>query len=202
MPVALALILAAFGTGPMAPPARMDVGHKASSVITQLKPPTHESPSNDLVHVWVFFTDKDITNAADLERRIVARSAELPRRTLRRRALRGLNAQLVDNRDLALSRRYIESVIAAGATLRRESRWLNAVSVETTRENLKSIEQLPCVRHIQPVARAQRRDAMVEAMEPTSDAAPRGGDAAWYAASHDQLEQIGAVAAHNAGYTG
>ncbi|HPF39114.1 MAG TPA: S8 family serine peptidase [Phycisphaerae bacterium] len=202
MPATLALILATFCTGLSAQPDRIDGAGGPSNVIAHAPPASVELRPDDSLHVWVFFTDKGVTDAADLERRINARAAELPQRTLRRRALRGLNARLVDDRDLAVSRRYIDGVTATGATLRRESRWLNAISVETTGENLRSIAQLPGVRSIQPVARALPRDTMIETVGPIAGAAPRGGDAAWYAASYDQLEQIGAVAAHNAGYTG
>ncbi|MCB9853315.1 MAG: S8 family serine peptidase [Phycisphaerales bacterium] len=157
-------------------------------------------PANRL-RVWVFFTDRRIKSKAELDRRIAARTAEFPERTLRRRALRGTNAELVNVSDLALADDYVADVLAAGATLRRESRWLNAVSVETTGAAISAIAELPFVQRIQPVAHAVPREPVVEkSSEPSGSS--RGSGAEWYGPSFDQLQQIGVVAAHNAGYTG
>lgn len=177
-----------------------DSARPAGNIMPALAEDAVREPAGDF-RVWVFFTDKHIKSKAALDRRIAARRAEFPERTLRRRALRGMNGQLVNVSDLAVADDYVAGVLSAGATLRCESRWLNAISVDATGAAIVEIADLPYVRHIRPIAHAVRRDPIVETPAGPS-ASPRDNGPEWYGASYNQLQQIGIVAAHNAGYTG
>ncbi|HKQ48893.1 MAG TPA: S8 family serine peptidase [Phycisphaerae bacterium] len=153
----------------------------------------------ELLRVWVFFTDKNVRNETDRQERLAQRAVELPARTQHRRQLRRTAAGLVDARDLAPVRSYVDAVRATGAKIRHESRWLNGVSADATPGQIAQLERLSFVRRIQPVARAARRRPMPET--PVSETAPRG-DPSWYNNSYNQLAQINVVGAHDAGYTG
>lgn len=178
-----------------------DIRDNSPVITTALSARIADAPDAS-VRVWVFFTDKRIDSAAELNRRIAARAAELPERTLRRRALRGMNPQLVTIADLAVLPEYIAEVLAAGAELRHEIRSLNAISIDVQASRLSEIAELPFVRRIQPVARGVRRSPIDATTESLAISQPRGFGPAWYAASFDQLNQIGIVDAHNAGFTG
>ncbi len=150
--------------------------------------------------VWVFLTDKGIDSAAAYDAAIAVRKAELSDRTLRRRALRRSAPGLLDQRDFALFPEYVTAVTATGASLRRQIRWLNAVSVKATPDQIRALARLPFVRRVKRLARAAFRPPLPEGPAGTGGS-PRG-DPAWYGASYNQLNQINVVAAHDAGYTG
>ncbi|MBK8267756.1 MAG: S8 family serine peptidase [Planctomycetes bacterium] len=152
------------------------------------------------IRIWILFTDKAVFTQADLNRRIANRRAELPQRTLHRRALRGSGAAMLAYQDLPVCVEYVAAVRNTGALLRHQSRWANAMSVDATARQIQEIAALPFVRRVQPVARAAPRDPIIEMV--TDQVSPRDHDAEWYAASFDQLNQIGIVQSHNAGFTG
>jgi subtilisin family serine protease len=149
--------------------------------------------------VWVFFTDKQMTTRAALDAGLESRRAELSPRAIHRRLLRRSSPGLLDLRDLAVSADYIRAVTATGASLRRESRWLNAISIQATGVQIKAIEHLPFVRLIQPLARSVVRPPM-PVTEIVAD--PRAQNPSWYGNSYLQLNQVNIYAAHNAGFTG
>jgi subtilase family protein len=153
----------------------------------------------DMQHVWVFFTDKNVRSDADRQARLAQRAGELLPRTRLRRERRRTSPGLVDDRDLAPVRAYVDAIRATGAKVRDEFRWLNAVDADATTEQIARMANLPFVRRIQIVAQATPRRPMPEI--PMTDPAPRGGPA-WYNNSYNQLAQINVVAAHDAGYTG
>jgi hypothetical protein len=143
--------------------------------------------------VWVFFTDHG-RSPAQLEGELSLRRAELGPRTLARRA-KVRRAELVDARDLLPDHVYVEAVERSGATLRVQSRWLNAVSVDADAETQRALAALPFVRGLHPVARAQGRR-----LELTS--VPEHANPDDYGVGWAQLEQIGVPELHDCGLTG
>jgi hypothetical protein len=109
-------------------------------------------------------------------------------------------------------------VTATGATLRTESRWLNAVSVEADEEALRALRALPFVAELRPGARgrssgaagarAQRGargdapDAGAPTSVPPGDRYAEGGDVADAGPSYPQLARLGIPEAHALGYHG
>jgi len=153
------------------------------------------------VAVWVLFSDKAVGPAGQ-PAALAACEAALSDRALRRRALRRTAPGSVDARDLPVAPAYVDAVVATGARLRQTSRWVNAVSVEATGEQIETIAALPFVWKIQPVARARRASPIPAELAEPPPFIPFGDDPAWYDNSYNQLNQINVVAAHNAGYTG
>ncbi len=96
---------------------------------------------------WVFFKDKPASNAQPVAIDSHARE---------RRRLRGIRGVSGDF-DLPVSPAYIEAVLSLpGVSLRGESRWFNAVSVDAREDALEKLKGLPFVKGIQPVAIADR----------------------------------------------
>lgn len=152
---------------------------------------------------WVFFSDKAVADDA-LQLALDQRRNELSARALQRRALRRTAPGLLDVHDIAVPQRYVDAVAACGARVRRVSRWLNAVSVEATSDQLRAIAALPFVRGVRPLARSAGPLPRPETSPPDAGNGfdPRGVDPVFEGAAFDQLDQVGVVAAHTAGYTG
>jgi subtilisin family serine protease len=143
--------------------------------------------------VWVFFTDPG-RSPAQLQGELALRRAELGPRTLARRSkVRG--ADLVDSRDLLPAHAYVDAVERSGATLRVQSRWLNAVSVDADPETQRALAALPFVRGLHPVGRAQGH-----ALELTP--APEHANPEDYGVGWGQLELLGVPDLHDCGLTG
>ena len=156
------------------------------------------------IHAWIYFTDKgpgDATGAAGDDR-----GKYLSQRALQRRSRIGL-AEIGTSWDVPLNDDYIEQVLRVGATLRKESRWLNAVSVSSTLGNLTLIAKLSFVERIDPVLVSRRPLPIGEdfpaARQRTSQRKElEASDSLNYGASREQIEQINAHLVHEAGYSG
>ncbi len=157
---------------------------------------TIEKPSA----VWVFFHDKgELETGPTRAVALLAREVELPSRTLERRK-RSRGDRGVDGRDLPLDSDYVAHVEATGATIRVQSRWLNAVSVEATPSQRAALSSLAEVARVEPVRRRNRiDDPMLQTLPPIPF---HGGDEV-FGLSTAQLELIGAdVLQRNCGLTG
>jgi hypothetical protein len=99
--------------------------------------------------VWVFFSDKGVGEQR-LQTALQDRLQELSPRSVERR-LKARSDLGVDVRDLAVDTDYIDEVVSTGAELRVASRWLNAVSVEASEEQIEFIFALPFVTGVRPV---------------------------------------------------
>lgn len=169
---------------------------------------------------WIFLTDR--TGSADTEPVVIDSHA------LERRALRGVHGVSRDF-DLPVSQQYKEMLLVIpGVSLRGESRWLNALSVNAIPEALKAIQNLPFVSSVQPVARLKKaghwddidvitefqRKSLNERWSEVQDglgdkptqpdpAAPYWRmDRAWYGPSLNQVRQANALEAHYRGNHG
>ena len=149
------------------------------------------------IRAWVFFVDRG-RNAQQIEVELQARKHELGPRTLQRRAkVRG--GALVDVRDLPPDPAYVAALEARGATVRVQSRWLNAVSVSADTEALHALAELPFVARIQPVA---RRSAVPHERPDTWMPIPASAGPDDYGLAWDQLSLIGAPVLRECGLSG
>lgn len=152
---------------------------------------------------WVFFTDKGFVSKAAEATAIARLDMTYDSRALTRRLHRRTDPGLTDARDLPVSQAYVDAVAGTGATVRHPSRWLNALSVVGTREQLTSIAALPFVTKVQAVRQAQRVE--VESVGPSAAAAPSQTALAgvpFYGESEEQIMQIELDQLHNLGFTG
>jgi len=145
--------------------------------------------------VWVFFQDKHLEGAA-LDAALQQVRDELAPRARARRAKVAANksGRLVDVTDLPLHRPYVKAVAALGASLRRESRWLNAASFDAAPDQIRAAADLPFVRRVELVRRSKSPEIRAEkaaAAEPLD-----------YGDSLPELEQINVPAVHEEGWNG
>ncbi|MFH1845918.1 MAG: S8 family serine peptidase [bacterium] len=160
--------------------------------------------------VWVYFRDKGIDDA-ELPAALATAEARLDERALRRRTkTRHAGEALVGRMDLPVQPRYLEQVVTCGATLRRQSRWLNATSVLATREQIQQLAGLSCVQRLDLVGRHRPQpEELFSAQDQPKRISPRipgaragSRDDIDYGESLTGLAQINVPAVHAAGYDG
>ncbi|MBI4719148.1 MAG: S8 family serine peptidase [Planctomycetes bacterium] len=150
------------------------------------------------VKAWVLFNDKGQSTPAARQAALDDLAAHANPRVVQRRQFRRTLPGLFDEHDLPVPQRYVDEVAATGAQVHVVSRWVNAVSVLATREQLQRIDRLPFVRQIQPVRQGRKPEPVI------ADDPPAGARAAlgFYGEAEEQLTQINLLALHAAGYTG
>jgi serine protease AprX len=145
--------------------------------------------------VWIQFRDRETTLLpADpqvlgiTERALARRAKVLPR------------DHLVDALDLPPPSQYLQAIQSTGVTIRAVSRWLNAVSVEATPEQLARCSELPFVKSLQPVGVfSKKRPEVVELPTLPKRTLSATID---YGPSFTQLNNIKVVDVHNLGING
>ena len=165
--------------------------------------------------MWIRLADKLADKVADKPadkvdaqsaRNISPSDTPLTERALARRALRrrAIDGSIVDARDLPIDPARVAALRATGAEIRVESRWLNAVSVLATPEELRAIARLPFVSAIHPVRASRGEKPELELpFGAAGEGAGEGGVAALdYGAARDQLVQSGVTAMHARGFHG
>jgi hypothetical protein len=147
--------------------------------------------------VWIFFKDKP-----DWELQTAKASAVLPYSdaAVKRRLTRGISA--LEETDFPVHPSYIELVRSAGAKIRMESRWLNAVSAFCNAECVARVRTFSFVQSIEPVRAYKRPIETTERISIAPQQKPQAPDALSYGSSRDQLVQIKVPVAHNRGFMG
>ena len=152
--------------------------------------------SGGFYRVWIFFNDK--TESESTPDNVFQKTLDnLDNRTRMRRS-KVRHFSLVDNRDIPVPQDYIDEIKYTGVIIRTVSKWLNAVSVSGTIEQLRSISDFPFVKKIDPVYGGKRKSPVQRSLLKSSTEPGRSD----YGPSYNQLDQINVIAAHEAGYTG
>ena len=156
--------------------------------------PATVTPSVSSQHImWIELAPKQVPKGG-----VRASDTPLTPRALARRKAHRTDAGLVDARDLPIAATRLQALEATGADLRAKSRWLNAVSVSATDDELRAIARLPFVRAIKPLHRSHPISVVSE-----GPVEPQGGVAALdYGFTAAQLLQIGVPSLHTRGYHG
>lgn len=156
------------------------------------------APKGTTIPTWVFFQDKRVTPEALR----AAETALTPHARARRE--RNLGADhLVDAYDLPVDAAAIEAVRATGANIRNVSRWLNAVSVSATADEIEKITALRAVVRLDIVRtlRSSGPEPRAPSLEPRR--APQTGNLSYdYGPSFFQNLLIDVPAMHDLGFHG
>ncbi|UCE58963.1 MAG: S8 family serine peptidase [Phycisphaerales bacterium] len=112
-----------------------------------------DAEPGETLKTWVFFRDKGIATTDEYSAAVRKTASTYNQRAIDRRRMRRTLPGLFDERDLSLASSYIAQVKATGARVRTVSKWLNAVSVYATRDQIAQISALPTVKSMQPVRR-------------------------------------------------
>ena len=134
--------------------------------------------------VWIYFMDKEGSELIDISQKTEQR--------------RHKHATKTDNTwyDLKVSPHYKNTIESKGLEVENESRWLNAVSVICSKEEIESISLLPFVKKIEPVKRYKKKYFNELEVNQSNKREFDYGDA------NVQIEQINAHLLHDQGLTG
>ncbi len=182
----------------------------ATSIHPALSALMEEGPDGRTVPVWVFFTDHGFRLESERQAALSFAQQRITDAALARRARTGRT--LADRFDLDPSSEYVASVARFGR-IRHRSCWLNGVSADVRLGDIRRIASLPFVSEIRPVAKGRRSTVgprsgpdgrLLEQPLPGSRyaAIPREKRDDLYGPSFDQLDEIGIIEAHDAGYLG
>jgi subtilisin family serine protease len=156
--------------------------------------------SSILQHTWVFFRDKGTTTLQLSNPDVLG----ISKRALKRRAKSLPLNRLMDDLDLPVSETIIAQIKQTGVKIRTVSRWLNAVSVEATPEQLQTLKNLPMVTSSEQVT-VMERPRLVSSSSTllTSSLAKISGTQGLdYGPSATQLTNIKVVDLHAVGVRG
>jgi len=166
----------------------------------KIHPSTYKLGKRDTghIHAWVFFSHKP---------RYLARSADafpVTERALDRRRRRGtVQQEQARQLDQPVPADFLQQVRITGATIRRVSRWMNAVSVSATPEQLESLEKLPFVSRIEPVRKMVRPPLpAVTPFDGSPTMMKSNAHQLDYGPSYNQLALMNVPALHDLGYSG
>lgn len=124
---------------------------------------------------------------------------KLPEPSRNRRLLHNSNP---DYRDRPISQEWITKVTATGAKFRSVSRYLQAVSVDASREQINRIIQIDGIRDIKPVAVGKRTSKVVFDKIENTPPEITEVDTLPYGRSRAQIQQINVIPLHEQGYSG
>lgn len=159
---------------------------------------TSSQTDENLIPVWVFFTDKGISSMRDFNEKLGSAEMNLTSAALNRRVKARGADNAVDFRDLPVNIAYTDEVLSTGAQLRHTLRWFNAVTVSATPSQIDAIAAFPFVRYIKAIAYSIS-DVDIELTPIRPDMTLVSLD---YGPSQGQLEQINVVVAHELGFKG
>lgn len=165
-------------------------------------PQNSDNTNDDRASWWIFFRDKGpqalSKNAA------LKQEAEhtLSTRALERRAKVRTQANLIDETDFALYQPYLDELAKLDLSPVVKSRWLNAVSVVATPQQVAVVKNLSFVQSARLVACLKQPP--VREATPSEIAFPKvnGPHRYAYGTSFSQMNQIVATTLHDAGITG
>lgn len=151
------------------------------------------APTETRLPVWVYFQEMRVAPCEACDTAIT--DLAVARRT-QRRTLPGV----VDIHDMPLPQECANAITATGATVRVQSRWLNAISALATPAQIAALKKLPAVTRVEHVrrGRSNARDEMSTATSVNQFAA----DTDIYGNAAAQVDQIDIRRLHNAGYRG
>lgn len=166
----------------------------------KISPAIRFRPPNETLKVWVLFTDKGSSTAADQHRATEQYQTQMSDRAKHRRAFRA-QLSFPDFTDLPIESHYIETVLRVGGQLRSTSRWLNAIGLEATAQEIRAIALLQCVRAIDPI---RQYTAMFDLPinGSLSPGAPSSAEVLDYGNAKRQITQIQADFLHQEGFFG
>lgn len=136
---------------------------------------------------WITFAEK---------KQSTPKSIFLSERTLRRRLKSLPPDRIVDTHDTPVSAEFVDQISDFGVDLIQQSRWLNAVSVLASSEDLLRISRLPFVQSVEKVRKGEINRLVSVPHASFSLATPS------YGASFKQNAMINTPAAHALGYVG
>jgi subtilisin family serine protease len=152
------------------------------------------------LHVWVYFRDKGLKGEAGRLQAVMETQQILRARCQWRRAKVRPATNLADFEDVPLSAAYTDQVQPLVTRVRAVSRWLNAMSVEATPEQVRALAALDCVAGLDTVRGFQgEKDP---ALPVNRFLAGPSSPSPIYGPAFSQLNQINVLPLHQQGLSG
>ncbi|MDD4226551.1 MAG: S8 family serine peptidase [Mariniphaga sp.] len=145
---------------------------------------------------WVAFTHKGNTSCS-----FSAPEEFLSVRAIFRRAKQGIP---IDSLDIPVNPAYIKQVVELGCSLVHSSRWLNGITVKTTRDDFPLLAQeLPFVQEVELTKKASPvKSARLKFSPPGAPLVSAEFDSTVYGASFQQIAQLKVQYLHNQNFDG
>jgi len=176
-----------------------------SALLSSLLFANPQNPNNssaDRQSWWIFFQDKG-PHALSKQAALVHEAEQaLTPRALERRAKVRAQAHLIDETDFALYQPYLDELAKLDLSPVVQSRWLNAVSVSATPEQIDAAKNLSFVKAVRRVAHLKLPPVREATPEEISLSKVNGPHRYSYGTSLSQMNQIIATTLHDAGITG
>lgn len=144
----------------------------------------HYGIRGEKIRAWIYLTDK-----------LGSEKIQLSEKAIQRREKSGVFSNNLWS-DYLVSQNYINAINGLNIKIVNKSRWLNAVSVLCTIEQLREVSEFHFVEKITPVIGYKKSTLTVHETEMPSQ---RDYD---YGVAQPQIEQINVHELHNEGYTG
>jgi serine protease AprX len=156
--------------------------------------------SSSLRHTWIFFSDKGSKEYQSIDPALL----NISERALKRRAKVLPLDRLTDQLDIPISESLITQVKQTGVKIRTVSRWLNAVSVEGTQQQIQAVSKLLPVVDTRQVAVFKRSKPVMSSDKSSEIPLQKGLDSKNldYGPSAAQLTNMKAIDLHAVGVTG
>jgi len=123
-------------------------------------------------HYWIMLRSKNALSS-------YSQSLGITERALKRRAKSLPPDRLIDDLDIPISESALSQIRQIGVKIRTVSRWLNAVSVEASTEQLQRINALPIVSHCEPVVQFKRPHLLPSSILPHATRWTTSSTAIW-----------------------
>jgi subtilisin family serine protease len=154
--------------------------------------------STSLQHTWVFFHDKGTVTLQSTNPALLG----ISERALKRRAKVLPPNRLIDELDLPVAQEYINQLHALNIPIHSTSRWLNAVSIKASPEQLLSLRAQPFVSSVKQVKIKKRPMPKVLPMQNQNQLQKTNVNRINYGPSLTQHTRSKVVDVHALGITG
>jgi serine protease AprX len=149
-------------------------------------------------HYWIVLRNKDVSPSL----RKNSHSLGITERALKRRAKSLPPDQLIDNLDFPVSESALSQIKQTEVKIRAVSRWLNAVSVEASPQQLQMLHALPSVMRFEPVMKFKRSRPLPSSGQQSPLLKSSGIQGIDYGPSVTQLTNMKVVDLHTIGVNG
>lgn len=147
--------------------------------------------------VWIFLKDRPYTKTRSLH---PAQTTDFHQESIQRRAQRGRGGW--EDSDYAVDPQYIKAVRDAGARIRTQSRWLNAVSAYCDARCRTKVSSFGFVSAVIPVRTYRRPLEPIEEVRGIHSFSADETSGLNYGSSKGQLTQLKVPQVHNKGFAG
>ena len=144
--------------------------------------------------VWVAFRDKGAALTA-----FSPGALGISERALKRRAKVLPPNRLIDQRDLPVAQAYIDQLKSRGFRIHAVSRWLNAVSVDATGQQIAELNAIPTVHSVQIVPTARIPEPVISPLPAMPSFSKQKNAALNYGVSLTQLQNMKVPDVHSLG---